>query len=205
MTENNKLYTWGASPQLIRLMNQANKRARLARKFEETKTTINEQQTENCERSKANKENSNEANGDSVDARVDNGIDAPVTNIEDRLKSFLKMKTLNKADVFPVSADEARQESKSSVTEAPTNGSVEIEEEITEHMFPSQVDTSEIVGDIVHVSPQLSFRDGVRNSIRFIPLGFKWIISQCTRNKCVATLHVGKKFGKTIGTRKFSM
>lgn len=40
VTKSNKLFTWGASPQLIRLMNQARKRARMAQKFEETKTTI---------------------------------------------------------------------------------------------------------------------------------------------------------------------
>lgn len=34
------MYTWGASPQLIRLTNQARKRARMAQKFEETKTVM---------------------------------------------------------------------------------------------------------------------------------------------------------------------
>lgn len=37
MTKSNKLYTWGASPQLIRLNNQARKRTKLAQKFEDTK------------------------------------------------------------------------------------------------------------------------------------------------------------------------
>lgn len=161
VTATNKLYTWGASPQLIRLMNQANKRARLARKFEETKTTItNDLSSENKSNDPnemANgKKNSTENGCDDVDAKKDINDSPVVTNLEERIKSFLKMKTINKSDVYPVSAEEEAQESTSTDTDSTANTNkkiyADIEEETTEHLIPSQVDTSEIVGEILHVS-----------------------------------------------------
>lgn len=157
VTATNKLYTWGASPQLIRLMNQANKRARLARKFEETKTTIvNEAGGESGDGDPSEPDNKKSSGGsDDVDARRDTSDTPPaVPNLEERIKSFLKMKTLNKSDVYPVSAEEKAQESSSADAGSTPNGAakIDIEEETTDHLLPSQVDTTELVGDILHVS-----------------------------------------------------
>lgn len=191
MTQNNRLYTWGASPQLIRLLNQARKRARLAQKFEETKNAITndsvEKMTENIESGNAeesisqdDKKSVDEANikiksiPNAIECTSNerdlNGIskkstgeeqtkysDSKQVNLEDRIKSFLKSKGQNKT-VNGDAHEQSLNDSKSNSVDAAAkrNDEFYLDDEYTDHFYPTEVDTSEVVGEIVQVRDLLS-------------------------------------------------
>lgn len=217
LTEKKKLYTWGASPQLIRLNNQARKRARMAQRFEETKTvllndsevnlstdngdTVERVREENIKNitfglekvaihedlnseiipndmnnkdlptdsvvsvtdnnGKRSNYDSNGANGnDETGSNNASSSSATITGaiknilptqpkIEAKLKKLLKSKSgrngpsveeqLPDGTIENLNADSSR------------TGEEAFEEEYTEHLYPSLVDTSEVVGEIVQV------------------------------------------------------
>lgn len=217
ITQSKKLYTWGASPQLIRLNNQARKRARMAQKFEETKTVmLNDSEvnlsTDNGEPAERVREENiknitfgmdkvtlkddldseiitnesidknvpiikvasiNEDNNKKLnsfagyDSNGTNGNDEPTSStssltdtlknilptqpkIEARIKKLLKVKCgkngTNGEELIPEAIeDKITADSSRAAEEA-------LEEEYTDHLYPTLVDTSEVAGDIVQVS-----------------------------------------------------
>lgn len=201
------MYTWGASPQLIRLMNQARKRARMAQKFEGTKTTTaNETGSniadQNCSDFNQNftKESTNESmnrdreknfkngthaiddtslpigdeTGDSDnnqnsiakdDELIENQTDKDsliidkisnlpsAANLEERIRKFLKAKTSSSQ----VIVDNSSMQPETSQKENSKNGSnkptEDFEDECTEHLYPNEVDSSNVNGEIIQVTP----------------------------------------------------
>lgn len=194
ITKSNKLYSWGASPQLIRLMNQARKRARMAQKFEKTKTTIvddtsdnvidqnsnqsfteavtiesnvrdREENYKNCVSSDNNRngiekgeENINDmADKSNKDALIIDKISNSVSgaNLEERIKKFLKSKA--SSSQASVSSENSAAQPETDQTEYGRNGSSkstdDFEDEYTEHLYPNEIDCSNITGEIIQASP----------------------------------------------------
>lgn len=162
ITKTNRLYTWGASPQLIRLLNQSKKRARLAQKFEETKHAITSELEKSSESPTNDRKNGNEkersepkdlnknieaippqikvTNDDNQNATIGLGEkDKSKANIEERIKNFLKAKT----------AAKSTEDGGSGSTN--TGDGTYQDDEYTEHFLPSKVDTDDVAGIIVQV------------------------------------------------------
>lgn len=74
-------------------------------------------------------------------------------NLEERIKKFLKSKT--SSSQAAVSCDNSSSEPESSVKLNGKNGSNrstdDFEDECTEHLYPSRVDSSNVVGEIIQV------------------------------------------------------
>lgn len=182
------------------MLNQARKRARLAQKFEETKTIItnefandtnndvasasetkedfsdatlsNERDRKENEKnitfgvesgdpttssdvsvdkSNDNKENraSNDVDGDpdnDDDSLIINNIPPPANNLEDRIKKFLKSKVKEKNSSTEQEFAPVENGCEKSIDEP------YVDDEVTEHLHPTQVDTTEVLGEIVQVS-----------------------------------------------------
>lgn len=82
-------------------------------------------------------------------------------NLEERIKRFLKSKTSSSQTA--VSCDSSFSQPDSSVKEYGKNGSNrstdDFEDECTEHLYPSEVDSSNVVGEIIQVRPScLAFK-----------------------------------------------
>lgn len=171
ITKTNRLYTWGASPQLIRLMNQSKKRARLAQKFEETKHAItNELEKRSESPSEDRIKNENEkvsehkdlnknveaiplikvTNDDNQNATIGLGEkDKSKANIEERIKNFLKAKTATKS---------TEDGGSGSTTSSNTGDGTYQDDEYTEHFLPSKVDTDDVAGIIMQVLHFVNFQ-----------------------------------------------
>lgn len=168
VTKSNKLYTWGASPQLIRLNNQARKRAKLAQKFEEAKSEImgdsstsdlNENfqkvaydvSKEEVENRKNNEDLTSDASTSFEDSNqnillLDNKANGTTS------KSTTEEKTYS-GDTEPIDNKESRDEGQSAkAKESKRLDELASEEECTDHLYPMAVDTSDIIGNIVQVS-----------------------------------------------------
>lgn len=163
ITKTNRLYTWGASPQLIRLLNQSKKRARLAQKFEETKHAITIELEKRSESPCNDRKNENEKESESKDFNKnveaipqikitnDNNQNATIrlgekdkskANIEERIKNILKTKTATKSTEDGGSG--------STMSSNSGDGTYQ-DDEYTEHFLPSKVDTDDVAGIIVQV------------------------------------------------------
>lgn len=193
-------------------MNQARKRARMAQKFEETKTTISNEKgsdlNENFTEATTIESNDRDrqenfknkpqetpnnallvADNDEIGGRANddnrNGIgkgervevvdgfegksnkdttiidkisNAPsAASLEGRIKKFLKSKT--SSSLATVSSDNASSQPETSQTENGKNGggksSDDFEDECTEHLYPNEVDISNVSGEIIQVRPCL--------------------------------------------------
>lgn len=167
ITQSNKLFTWGASPQLIRLVNQSRKRERLARKFEETKTVLsnelNNDSTEisakhskeaednknnvifaeestSSKESIDNQNSGNEQSGSSESKKHKHSKHQSQTHLEDKIKSFLRSKSHSKSSTSDTTSIESK-----------VNDEFYLDDEYTDHFLPIEVDTSDVTGEIVQV------------------------------------------------------
>lgn len=133
VTETNKLMTWGLSPPELRIINQSKKRAKANQKLkesmQETKDDSVVAQASNEERDENKK----------VDESADPSV--PLVNVPE-IKidecSDLDQPATSKAFIEP-SADETTDENISM-------------EEYVGHLFPSEIDTFELDGDIIYIS-----------------------------------------------------
>lgn len=175
ITQSNFLYTWGASPQLIRLLNQSRKRARMAQKFEETKSALtftaeltakltNSQnvnahdgslndvrsqnhETENRESLDSNVQNSAADNAESseqsdpFDAAKSLANKFTSGNLQDKIKNFLR------TEIKQPTEKNSEPDAASKI-----NSEFYLDDEYTEHYLPQQVDTCDVVGEMVQVS-----------------------------------------------------
>lgn len=143
-------------------MNQSKKRARLAQKFEETKTALTSECFEKrsaspskTERFNENKDSKNFDSNKNVEIVIDkcssnddnrNAVtesddsEKSKANLEERIKNFLRTKTVNKS-----------AEDGSNGSTACANEDVYVDDEYTEHFLPTQVDTDDVSGVIVQV------------------------------------------------------
>lgn len=167
ITQSNKLFTWGASPQLIRLVNQSRKRERLARKFEETKTVLSNElnndsteisakHTKEAEDNKNNvifaeestsskesidnQNSGNEQTGSSESKKHKYSKQQSQTHLEGKIKSFLRSKSHSKSSTSDTTAIESK-----------VNDEFYLDDEYTDHFLPIEVDTSDVTGEIVQV------------------------------------------------------
>lgn len=179
------MYTWGASPQLIRLLNQSRKRARIAQKCDETKSTQANDGGGGSGEKKLNGELPNgelsaattsvkdpsqqasdmenqqksmpiEANGGGISNNVENveAIDSngspksfasklTASHLQDKIKSFLRSETVTR---------QAADKSGESEAASKINSEFYLDDEYTEHFLPQQVDTGDVVGQMIQVS-----------------------------------------------------
>lgn len=179
VTKSNKLYTWGASPQLIRLNNQARKRAKLAQRFEETKIELLTE-TSTSDLNENFQKNIETDNKEEHENRK-NTLEKASTSIEDKNQNIVKI--ANDVDTKKESDLEKNSETINVFLEnnaaKPENNAVEpnkvsgsgsgseaesskgkdskryeelySEEESTDHLYPMAVDTSDIIGNIAQV------------------------------------------------------
>lgn len=148
--------TWGASPQALRLQTQARKRAKASQKQEEQtkceQTIVAEQKHTSTNDATIN----SAMTAQSVDdisilqhtsiIRIDGGVDKNVLFSSGKSKS---MSDLNAID--------AKHDNKETKSDEKSSQSIQqskcpsFEEECNEHMVPSIVDTSEVLGNILQV------------------------------------------------------
>lgn len=174
ITQSNKLFTWGASPQLIRLVNQSRKRERLARKFEETKTVLsnelNDDTTETSAKHTKDAEDNKIISGSNNNVAEENNstIDNQYsgneqiasseprkhkhskqqsqTHLEDKIKNFLRSKSHSKSSTSDATSIESK-----------VNDEFYMDDEYTDHFLPIEVDTSDVTGEIVQVKANSCF------------------------------------------------
>ncbi|XP_055592814.1 uncharacterized protein LOC129744353 [Uranotaenia lowii] len=155
LTESNKLYTWGSSPQALRLANQARKRARSAHKVRSTlggaagtsKDSSDAQQQQQQPAAQSSEMPSPLAETPSDDAAVktpDEGKDVPVT-------PAVPIPDIKIEDTGAAEDASKRAESAAENSEDQANTG----EEIAEHLIPTLVDTTLVQDDIVRVSTGL--------------------------------------------------
>lgn len=169
ITQSNKLYTWGASPQLIRLLNQSRKRAR---KCEDNKTTVTNENGDKSSTSSSSNDaqessaanvhsdepvnqevvTESDANSSSLTKNiaafeqseqlqeVTKTIKLTANNLQDRIKNFLRTEIKQPTD--------KNQEVDVS---AKINSEYYLDDEYTDHFLPQQVDTSEVAGQLIQV------------------------------------------------------
>lgn len=217
------MYTWGASPQLIRLLNQSRKRARMVQKCDSPKPA---QSMDGGDRKPHDLPNggvsaaalltnevenhqkpiSMEANGSANHIENTEACDASespksfpskltAANLQDKIKNFLRSE-------MKQPLDKAESEAASKI-----NSEFYLDDEYTDHFLPQQVDTGEVVGQIVQVGFLNAIHKSSMNMCQFLTYctmrcvaGLKWIISQCFAHQYVATVYVGQKFGKAAWT-----
>lgn len=143
---------------MIRLLNQSKKRARLAQKFEETKTAItnelekrsgspskdrNEEKASNFDAKDSNlKRSESSKNIETASSNDEN--DKLKGNLEERIKNFLRAKTTTK------SVDDSGIGTSRQPNPIP-NDDLYIDEEYTDHFLPMKVNTDDVSGVIVQV------------------------------------------------------
>lgn len=181
VTKSNKLYTWGASPQLIRLNNQARKRTKLAQKFEETKielmtenagSDLNEnfhKKSDATADNVASEEQKNRMNATEVTSIV--SASTSHASLEDGNQNIMNVAEESISKPTPVDSSPTASNGVSNVASTSTadqSGKRESgtkskakdtkrydeacnEEESTDHLYPMAVDTSDVVGNIVQV------------------------------------------------------
>lgn len=180
------MYTWGASPQLIRLLNQARKRARLEKKFEETKNAITndsiDKSVENIENPPPEVDDESQETVsydkkciDDANAKTKSISDAAESNSSDRNLNGLSKK--NEGDKMGITENESvsldrvknylrtkarkslTNDSQEQTTKDGRNGSTEfyLDDEYSDHFHPTEVDTSDIVGEIIQVNNFIFF------------------------------------------------
>lgn len=170
ITDSNRLYTWGASPQLIRLLNQSRKRARMAQKTEDPKPAAsNEAGEKSTDLSngdvpsgkeatpKTETENQEvpmpETNGPNVAEHTESlesntAIDATksfaskitASNLQDKIKHFIRTEIKQPIEKLYESDAQAK-----------INSEFYLDDEYTDHFLPTQVDTSDVVGEMIQV------------------------------------------------------
>lgn len=141
VTKNNKLYTWGVSPQSLRLATQAKKRAKqnLAEKMKVEKENAAAAAAEVAATAKPDAESSvdeSEKSDDGISENVDKQDENP-------LQKEVESETLE---------DEPLEKPKESIMDEKVAESFE---ESTDHYFLTEVDLSDVDGDIIEVSTGL--------------------------------------------------
>lgn len=149
-------------------MNQSRKRARTAQKFEDTKTAMTNENTERATESPENSAskddaldknlenmiqktiglNSNERNENEVPKRIRiklpenqvNDTQLTASNLQNKIKKILRSETKSTSE-------------KSGESEAASkiNSEYYLDDEYTDHYLPQQVDTADVVGEMVQV------------------------------------------------------
>ena len=133
VTESNKLMTWGLSPPELRIINQTKKRAKASQKLKESMQDVKEDsgaQTDVAQSSdSSDKKETQSRNSPVVVPNV------PQIKIDECPGNFCEDKaTTSKA------ADETAEEATVSM------------EEYVDHLYPSEIDTFELDGDIIYIS-----------------------------------------------------
>ncbi|XP_059611109.1 uncharacterized protein LOC132258029 isoform X2 [Phlebotomus argentipes] len=149
VTEEDRLYTWGSSPQALRLINQARKRAKASQRAEMMKTTEEEKPSEEkVEEEKKGVPIKRQNSAPNISSMVSEPSIAVKRATYPRQKNAL-LESLN------IQTD--RQERKAE-EEAAKEAAKEVEaglEEWTEHLVPSEVDVSLVNGRIDQISSGL--------------------------------------------------
>jgi hypothetical protein len=144
VSQTNKLYTWGISPQALRLSSQARKRAKAIQKVEET-VAPQQQQQPTAEEIKSESElgKFEEVNIEVIKEELNQEISEP--EIENAVKKPEIVITLAETKVETETG--ATEE-----TEVVKTSPVTVLQEQTDHLFPTLVETSSVNGEIMNVS-----------------------------------------------------
>ncbi|XP_065095854.1 uncharacterized protein ca [Ochlerotatus camptorhynchus] len=157
LTKSNKLYTWGASPQALRLANQARKRA----KSSHSKCRSNVAPQSAGPSSRATAEPEATAEGDS-EQKSPAGLDVDGESkeqpkneaVSEPLEAVAEPRTpIGPIPDIKIEDTSAGEESKTPETDEKVGSAPG--EEFAEHLFPSVVDTTLVQDDIVRISSGL--------------------------------------------------
>ncbi|XP_055699615.1 uncharacterized protein LOC129799608 isoform X2 [Phlebotomus papatasi] len=163
VTDENRLYTWGSSPQALRLINQARKRAKASQRAEMMKMN-EEQEKQNEEKSNEESESGeSSAMTKSIPIKRQNSapdisrVDTEMPSISpkratypQRNKQWQKSQLLDSLNIQDEKREKKVEDGREGVKEAEVGL-----EEWTEHLVPSEVDTSQVNGFINQVSSGL--------------------------------------------------
>lgn len=161
------------------MLNQSRKRARLAQKFEDTKTAIANNGDKSTESHNGHTQNEDvnqetpvpESSGTGLAENVEPSVQSNSSetsksmtsrltgsNLQDKIKNFLRTEIKNPAD-------------KTSEPDAASkiNNEYYLDDEYTDHFMPLQVDTSDVAGELVQVKSQ-DFLQG----LHFVILKKRW-------------------------------
>lgn len=140
VTESNKLMTWGLSPPELRIINQSKKRAKANQKLKDS-------MQEGKDEAEAVTEVPHEVKAEKVE-KVENSEEPetpepaiPAVNIPEI-----------KIDEVPSIEEEQQPATSKASTEAPVEDPNAAVEEYVGHLFPSEIDTTELDGDIIYIS-----------------------------------------------------
>uniref|UniRef100_A0A6B2ENE5 E3 ubiquitin-protein ligase herc2 n=1 Tax=Phlebotomus kandelakii TaxID=1109342 RepID=A0A6B2ENE5_9DIPT len=145
VTDENKLYTWGSSPQALRLINQARKRAKASQRAEMMKTTEEKQSEE--------KQSEEEAKGIPI-KRQNSAPNISTVGYEATIspkRATYPQRSRHRSPLLESLNIQNVEPAEKKVAEAREMGL----EEWTEHLVPSEVDTSQVDGFINQVSSGL--------------------------------------------------
>lgn len=134
VTESNKLMTWGLSPPELRIINQTKKRAKANQKLKDSMQEVKEDSPTPAE--------------PTIDSPPENGSQE---------ENLSESPPVASANVPTITIDECPEETPStSRTFAPVEEATEdpnaTMEEYVGHLLPSEIDTFELDGDIIHIS-----------------------------------------------------
>lgn len=157
VTQSNKLYTWGASPQHVRLINTTRRRERLTKKVAEaTNAQDNEQDGESSGSGDTDQASTEQTNGNVANTVSESDSTTESSNssspsdkkakhtkiLEERIKSLWRARTIKR---IPMPRSPAMANVK------PYEKSEYVDDEYTDHFYPSQVNTSQVDANITQV------------------------------------------------------
>lgn len=150
VTESNELLTFGQSPQALRMQYQARKRARTLQKQEEcnerrTVSPVRQQKKDNL--------------FDECDVKLEEAVKDPKSSeqssetgskLEENHKLSEKRRSLSESEIHKTTNESEFSSQKK--TESNPNKQPSIEEESSEHYYPTAVDTQSVEGVVMNVS-----------------------------------------------------
>jgi hypothetical protein len=146
VSTSNQLYTWGISPQALRLSSQAKKRAKATQKMDDTNITQTKSTSEI--KSEAELEKFEEVNIDVIKeefVKEEENVESGASTIVQESKIEVEVSMVT-ADNVKIHSKEEAEDDRNKKNRLP------ILQEQTDHLYPMLVDTSTIIGDILKVS-----------------------------------------------------
>lgn len=138
--------TCGASPQALRLQTQARKRAKASQKQEESTRNEQQAQTEQNTTASATVDDISIIRHTSI-VQINTGTETKSLSSSGKSKSMSDLSGIDEANGKNQSKNDERSSQPMQQSKCPS-----FEEECNEHMQPTVVDTSEVLGNITQVS-----------------------------------------------------
>lgn len=153
VTESNRLYTWGLSPPELRIINQTKKRAKASQKLKDAVKNGEQQEEQKVNGEKLQEEVSIKITGEE---NVPENLENPPPEEEPPTKEGLPVIKIDKCKSPAVEIKKTMEDAPASVCEDKDESNNEDMygncEEYLGHLYPTEVDTFEVDGDIIYLS-----------------------------------------------------